>query len=76
MNQKSQNHWQEEEKKEEMYNNDIDNYEDQDELNKYLDKQNKISLNQFNNQNKYNLLLKKHKQDQNKIKKSEKRIIE
>lgn len=48
MNQKSQNHWQEEEKKEEMNNNDIDNYEDQDELNKYLDKQNKISLNQFN----------------------------
>ena len=32
----------------EMNNNDIDNYEDQDELNKYLDKQNKISLNQFN----------------------------
>ena len=63
MNQKSQNHWQEEEKKEEINNNDIDNYEDQDELNKYLDKQNKISLNQFNNQNKYNLLLEKHKQD-------------
>lgn len=63
MNQKSQNHWQEEEKKEEMNNNDIDNYEDQDELNKYLDKQNKISLNQFNHQNKYNLLLEKHKQD-------------
>lgn len=63
MNQKSQNHWQEEEKKEEMNNNDIDNYEDQDELNKYLDKQNKISLNHFNHQNKYNLLLEKHKQD-------------
>ena len=63
MNHKSQNHWQEEEKKEEMNNNDIDNYEDQDELNKYLDKQNKISLNQFNHQNKYNLLLEKHKQD-------------
>ena len=63
MNQKSQNHWQEEEKKEEMNNNDIDNYEDQDELNKYLDKQNEISLNQFNHQNKYNLLLEKHKQD-------------
>ena len=63
MNQKSQNHWQEEEKKEEINNNEIDNYEDQDELNKYLDKQNKISLNQFNHQNKYNLLLEKHKQD-------------
>ena len=63
MNQKSQNHWQEEEKKEEMNNNDIENYEDQDELNKYLDQQNKISLNQFNHQNKYNLLLEKHKQD-------------